>query len=136
MIKFLQEVMKEIAGVKPRQFELSKVKVKKGEEVILVLPDDLKAFFTVMHGRWVALTKRCEELHPRMEKLKDKAINNPEALTKEDMEFNKAHSIDHERAKLLKKMFWRAVEELVPARYGSKPKLALRKGWKVVIMPS
>lgn len=129
MSRFMEELLGKVHAVDPSTVAGPPEAVAEGETVVGVLPDELRAFWTVRHGIFLAHDeKEAASIDAEVEAEKETGADGPSPALKARLEASAAQS---EYLEAVSTVFWASVRHEFPGLAG-KDNIGVRAGWKVV----
>ncbi len=132
MTQMVRDLLAQIDSISAAMIEDSQwtepASVQPGDEVLGVLPDDLKRAWVLYSCLADELAGDCEstcELH---------VFFNLNEASDETRTILEEHERDHVRLEFLKDVFWKCVMHEFPMTRFDNRVIAIREGWKVVLM--
>ncbi|MDD4467079.1 MAG: hypothetical protein PHQ08_01360 [Candidatus Pacebacteria bacterium] len=119
----LRDVLNEIDNVDLSSVSPDLGEVEENEEVLGILPDDLKKLFVVRESYYNFVGEECKRIHS-LKKVDQKTLLLLER-----------HELLHEFFELLSGLFWNSVRGCFEGSTLKGSGIVIRKGWKVVSLP-
>ena len=131
MLEFLEWLKQEMEMVDPKKVVKPKGRVKKGEEVVGAMSDELKQIWAVYSASYDAVHSQCTAVDQILHNGKKKRNKAEDAALIEE------HHIAHNRHDIVDEIFWEAICEAFPEKLlATKKLIGIRSGFKVVLSPN